>query len=405
MITVEEALAAYEKHLSPLPAEEVSVEAGLWRVLAEPARTRIPLPPFRQSAMDGYALRSEDTRGASPQAPVRLRILGTIPAGRLRQIPRIEASQAYRIFTGGYVPEGADAILRQEEAEEAGDTLLVRKPVEKGRDLREAGEELPQGALLAPPGKRLTPGLVGALAAAGLPRIQVHRRPRVQALITGDEIARPGTPLAPGQVYNANRYLVGSWLQALGIEATIREVPDDEILLKETLAEALDVADLVITTGGVSVGQRDLVISAAQAVGVEPVFWKVRQQPGKPLFFGVRDGKPLLGLPGNPGAVYVGLVVHVRRVLDLLEGVSDPHPHFFQGELRGPFKAGNRDRWVRCRLEIRENGRVVLKALPHQGSHMISNLAQAEALARVTPETARQDPPYRVSWTPLLPWI
>ena len=401
MITIEEAFAAYEKHVTPLPSEVLSLEAALGRVLAEPARTRIPLPPFRQSAMDGYALRAEDVSGASPQNPARLRVAGVIPAGKLPEIPRLRPGEAFRIFTGGYVPEGADAILRQEDAEEENGLLLVRTPVEKGQDLREAGEELPQGATVAEKGMRLTPGLWGALAAAGVDQVRVHRRPRVAVLVTGDEIAPPGTPLAPGQVYDANSFLTRGFFRSLGLEAAVWRVPDDPAVLRETLAEALEHSDLVVTTGGVSVGERDLVIASAKTVGVEPIFWKVRQQPGKPLFFGLWKGVPLIGLPGNPGAVFVGLVIHVRRVLELLEGVHDPLPRFYPGELRGKVKAGRRDRWIRCRLRVEDDGKVVLEALPHQGSHMISNLAWTEALARLSAGTSAETPFPRVLWTPV----
>jgi molybdopterin molybdotransferase len=402
LITVDEAFQLYERELSPLPIEELALDEALGRVLAEDVQTLIDLPPFPQSAMDGYALRSQDTQDATPEHPARLRLVGEVPAGALETIPRIQTGEAARIFTGGYVPEGADTILRQEDAIVEEGWLIVRKPVLRGKDVRLQGEEIQAGETLAAKGERLTGGHLAALAITGVPRVNVHRKPRISVLTTGDEVVPPGQTLKPGQVYDANTSLIAGWLRARGYtQIRTEHLPDDLDSTVETLQRAFERSDLILTVGGISVGERDFVLKAAGRVGVKPVFWKVRQRPGKPLFFGMLDKKPLLGLPGNPGSVFVCLITHVRRVLDVLEGTLPPGPIFYQGCLREPLDLSpERERWVRCALAI-EGGTVWLKPLPRQGSHMVTNLTRCTALARIpTGENTLPEGSF-VPWTPI----
>lgn len=397
MISIVEALAHYEGHVGRLEAISLTLAEAAGRVTAGTAVSVIDLPPFSQSAMDGYAVRAADTLSASEATPARLAVVLSSAAGSRDEPSSLEPGQAARILTGARLPGGADAVARQEIVRRDEDSIVLARPVEPGCDVRWQGEELTRGDTLYRAGTRLGSGALAALAHAGLAAVSVIRRPRVSCVVTGDELVAAGRPLESGQIYSANDVLVAHWLRSYaGIEAVIAHTADTLQDTQDALARALDASDLVITTGGVSVGDRDHVIAAAQALGVETVFWRVRQLPGKPLYFGVRrsDGRRrkhaalVLGLPGNPGSVFACLLVHVRRVLDLLEGVSTPGPRLRRGVLTEPVpRNAQRARWVRCRLGTDEAGSVRLTPLRHQSSHMISNLGDCSALALV-PEGA-----------------
>lgn len=405
MITLDEAFAAYPERISPADPEERPLQRCAGRVLAEPAASRTDLPPFRQSAMDGYALRAADTAGAAGDGPVELALTGTRPAGPTGQEMAVGPGEAVRIFTGARLPAGADAVLRQEEAGVEGETLRVGRPMEEGEAVRDRGEELRRGTTLAEAGTRLTSGHLGGLAAAGVDRVAVRPAPRVRLFVTGDEVVDTGPALEPGEVYDANTPLVSGWLEGRGLEVTDGRLSDDPAATRDALAAALEEADLVLTTGGVSVGDRDFVLEAARAAGVEEVFWRVRQKPGKPLFFGVRDGSVLLGLPGNPGSVHACLATHVRRVLGLLEGEAEPGPRMEPGVLADDFPLNpEREWWARCRVEISPEGEVGLAPLGRQASHMIAHLGRAEALARLPRGEGKAEAGTVVPWTPAAGW-
>ncbi|MEK6806171.1 MAG: molybdopterin molybdotransferase MoeA [Pseudomonadota bacterium] len=373
MITLSDALAQYPQTLKPLPAETCPLEQALSRVLAQPVASKIDLPLFTQSAVDGYALRAAD-------AQKTLKLTGEVPAGSPSS-HALSAGTAMRILTGGALPEGADTVARQEIVERSGETIRLTKPVNVGADTRYRGEELKQGEAIAETGQRLHSGLLAALAMAGVFKISVRRRPRIALLVTGDEIARIGSPLKPGQVYDANGPLMHGWLHERGYRADIQYVPDRPEAVEQALKQALDSSDLVISSGGVSVGDRDYLPQLAPKLGVQKIFWNVAQKPGKPLWYGVRNGAAFMGLPGNPGAVLIGLAVHVSAVLGVLEGHSTPQPEWRAGILEKEVKAdAHRDRLVRMTLRYEESGCVHLKSLPRQDSHMLSNLASAGAL-------------------------
>lgn len=402
MIEIEEAFEHYRRELSPLPAEDVELGEALGRALAAEVECSTDLPPFDQSAMDGYALRSEPTGDAAAGEPVRLELVGASVAGPGGELPELTEEQAMRIFTGAPLPPGADAVLRQEDARVQGGDLLVERPVRPGHNVRDRGEEVRAGATLARPGSRLSAGDLAALAVGGVAELTVRSRPRVALFVTGDELVPPGRALAPGQVYDGNRPLVGGWLRSGGYPVvTATHLPDDRRQTASALDGGLDNADLVVTTGGASVGEHDHVLDAGRDVGVADVFWKVRQKPGKPLYFGVRDGTPLLALPGNPGSAFTSLVTHVHRVLELLEGISEPAPRFSPGRLAAETRRRpDRDFWIRCR-RMEDDGAVCwLEPLPGQASHMITNLGRCDALARLPsgPEPAPRGEV--VPWTP-----
>ena len=400
MITLLEALDLYPKSLRPLPSETCALVDALGQVLAEPIASNVDLPLFTQSAVDGYALLSADTAAA---VPITLRLTGEVPAGA-PAAGKVISGTAMRILTGGALPEGADTVARQEIVERTGDTIRLHKAVAAGADTRYRGEELKPGEVSAEAGQRLHSGLLAALAMSGVSQVCVHRRPRIAVLVTGDEIAAVGAALKPGQVYDANGPLVRSWFIERGYPAPdIRYVPDRPEAVEQALADALAAADLVISTGGVSVGDRDYLPELAPKLGVKKIFWQVAQKPGKPLWFGVKDNKALLGLPGNPAAVLVGLAVHASCVLGVLEGRAPPQPEWRTGILEAAVKAdAHRDRLVRMSLRYDESGRVVLSNLPRQDSHMLSNLGQAAALVWLPARELPFAPGEVLRWVPLM---
>lgn len=373
LLPIVDALAHYRSSVRTLPTHRIPLELALGSVLAEAPKACISLPRFTQSAMDGYAVRSSDGLAARM-------LIGTAAAGAPADVT-VGPGQAVRILTGGVLPAGADAVARQEIVERTGEGIALREAVREGEAVRHEGEELVAGTAIAEAGQRITAGLLAALAMAGIGSVEVHRRPRVAVLVTGDEVIRIGEPLAPGQVYDANGPLLRAWFVENGYgEPVVAYVRDDEIALEEAMSAALDSADFIVTSGGVSVGDRDFVPLVADRLGVREIFWKVAQKPGKPLWFGMRDGKVLLGMPGNPAAVLVCLAVHARAVLARLEGETAEQPAWRSGVLASAVEAdGERDRLVRMRLDM-SGGAVVLELLPRQESHMLSNLASAHAL-------------------------
>jgi molybdopterin molybdotransferase len=373
LLPIAETFEHYRAAVRPLPTHRVPLELALGAVLAEPATARIALPRFTQSSVDGYAVRAADGLAAR-------HLIGTAAAGAPSSVV-VGAGQAVRILTGGVLPEGADAVARQEIVERTGDGIQLRENVSVGEAVRYEGEELAAGATIADAGRRIGAGLVAAFAMAGIDSVEVHRRPRVAVLVTGDEVVRVGEPLEPGHVYDANGPLLRAWFVENGYgEPVVAYVRDDETALEEAMSAALDSADFIVTSGGVSVGDRDFVPAVADRLGVRKLFWKVAQKPGKPMWFGMRESKALLGMPGNPAAVLVCLAVHARAVLGHMEGETVAQPEWKQGVLAAPVEADNeRDRLVRMRLDLND-GTARLHVLPRQDSHMLSNLASAHAL-------------------------
>lgn len=385
MIPLEDALAAYPQNLRALPGESIPVTRSLNRVLAQPQTARTDLPRFDQSAMDGYAFRAADLADASDAAPLRLPISAKLPAGTHEHLRPLQAGTAARILTGAPLPPGADTVIPQERVTREGDELVFTAPYPAQRNVRWRGEELKQGAPIAAEGQRVTPGLLAALVNAGVDEVAVFRQPRIRVLITGDEIRPLGTPLKTGEIHDSNGPLIGAVLQRWGYPApTIEHVPDDPQKVRDALGRALEEADLILSAGGASVGDHDFLPGTAEALGLRRVFWKVAQKPAKPLFFGLRDNRVHLALPGNPGAVLISLALHVRRVLDCFEGLAQPGPHWNAGRLAETVERDQqRVRLLRMRLDHDADGIALLHPLPKQDSHMLSNLASAQVLAWV----------------------
>ncbi len=376
LVSIEEAQQLVLERVVPLSEERVPVDAAVGRVLTEPATAAVDLPPFDSSAMDGFALRAEDTPGT---LPVRFRIAAGSPAER-----SLEPGEAMGIATGGVVPDGADAVIPLEYVVDHDNSIEVPEPVSRGASIRPAGGDLRQGEVVVGAGTRLGAPQVAALSAAGVAEVRVSQRPRAAVLATGSELRRPGEPLEPGQIYEANGVLIEAQLTSAGAAVErLSSVADDEDAHRAALGRGLE-ADVFVTSGGVSVGPHDLVRRIEAELGVEEVFWGVSVKPGKPISFGVAGGKRLVfGLPGNPVSVLVGFELFVRPAVLALQGVTDPLPRFERGRLGGEVERNPaRDELVRGRLVFDDEG-VVVEPLPGQESHMIARAALADALVLV----------------------
>jgi molybdopterin molybdotransferase len=372
LLSLEEALKRILERVTPLEPETVPLAAAAGRVLAEDARAVVDLPPFPSSAMDGFAVRSEDTPG---RLPVVARIAAGLPAPRT-----LEAGEAMAIATGGVVPAGADSVIPLEYVVDRDNEVEISTAVVQGDNVRPRGGDVAAGDVVVPHGARLHAAQIGALAAAGLDGVVVARRPRVAVLATGTELRRPGETLGPGEVYEANGVLLATALASAGADVdTLPVVADDESSHRGALERGL-AADVLVTSGGVSVGPHDLVRRILAELGVEEVFWGVAVKPGKPLAFGVRGSTLVFGLPGNPVSSLVGAEVFVRPALLALQGAKVPGPVFFEGRLAAAVRRNShRDEFVRATSAASEDG-VLLDPVRGQESHMIARAAAADAL-------------------------
>ena len=378
LLSIREAFAKLDAAISPLPTQRIALSAALHRITANKVVSVCDLPPFDQSSMDGYALRAADVT----QLPTRLPLAMTVAAGPHEQIPQLPSGHACRIYTGGLIPHGADAVVRQEWTEREGEDVLIQRATPVGQEIRRQGEELRQGAALIEPGRRLNAGHLAMLAMAGIAEIEVRRAPRIRVLVSGDEVVDAGRTLRPGEVYNANGPLISAWLARAGYaQVSVESLADTDEAVREGLQRAFAEADLVLTTGGVSVGDKDLILPQAEKLGAERVFWKVAQKPGKPLYVARHGASLLIGLPGNPASVLVNLSSFVRRALDVLEAAEERGPLLRMGVINDSVKPdAERDTWLRVRSEVDKTGTLRLYPQAHQASHMLSNLAAADAL-------------------------
>jgi molybdopterin molybdotransferase len=376
LISVAEAQRLVLERAKRLEAERVPIERATGRVLADPAVAAVDLPPFPSSAMDGYALRSADTAAAPVTLPVVARIAAGAPAGR-----PLGAGEAMAIATGGAVPEGADAVVPIEVVEEGADGLSLPSPVEAGANVRERGGDVKAGETVLEPGVRLGAGQVGALAAAGVAEVQATKRPRVGILVTGSELRQPGEQLEAGQIYESNGLLLATALQLAGaVPAQLGVVADTEDEHRRTMERALLGFDMLVTTGGASVGPHDLVRKVQADLRVEEVFWGVAMKPGKPVAFGVRRDHLVFNLPGNPVSVLATFELLVRPAVNVLLGLPTPLPAFRPGTLGTAVRRNReRDEFVRATVAD-QDGDVLLSPVVGQESHMIVRSGRASAL-------------------------
>ena len=384
LISLDQALQHYLQ-VQPLPVIRLPLVQALHHVLATDVTSPVALPLFTQSAVDGYALRQQDI-----DAGIReFKLIGEIRAG-IEQHAELQPGEALRIFTGGRLPASADAVARQEIVSRQQDAITLRQTISLGTDIRYQGEELKQGILLAEKGQKLTVGLIAALSMAGVKQVQVHKSPKIAVLVTGDEVSQTQQLDNQAQVFDANSPLVSNWLKQLGYhDFVVQHIIDDEQILKGALGQALGHYDVVLTTGGVSVGDYDLIRPVSLALGAQEIFWQVAQKPGKPLYFAsyqhTQSGHRsyLLGLPGNPAAVLIGLYVHASSLLNSLQQQQAPLPQWQRGVLQQSLKTDSREQLLRMQASSDAHGQLQLSPLTKQQSHMLSNMAQANALVRL----------------------
>ncbi|MCR5882625.1 molybdopterin molybdotransferase MoeA [Rhizobacter sp. J219] len=384
LLTLDEALERLLGAVSPLTETEVvSTFDGQGRVLAQDLHSLVDVPSADNSAMDGYALRSVDVPAAGTVLPVSQRI----PAGTVGT--PLQAGTAARIFTGALLPEGADAVVMQEQCEALDSSVRINTVPLPGTAVRRRGEDLSRNAVALPRGLRLTPQALGLAATAGAATLTVARRPRVALFSTGDELAMPGEPLKPGAIYNSNRFTLRALIQALGCECTdFGIVPDQLAATRETLRRAAQGHDLIVTSGGVSVGEEDHLKPAVQAEGTLDL-WQMAIKPGKPLAFGsvrrTEQGNAwFVGLPGNPVSSFVTFLLAVRPLLLKLQGASALQP--VGVPMRADFD------WLRADkrrefLRARRNERGGVDLFTNQGSGVLTSTVWADGLIDNPPET------------------
>ena len=383
MLSVDEARERILAGLRPTPAEVVALAEAWGRVSATPLHARLHQPPADVSAMDGFALRAAD--GA---LGARLRVVGCAPAGH-PWAGTLRDGEALRIFTGSFVPAGADAILLQEDATEAEGVISVNETVARGRHIRRAGQDFSAGDILIAAGKRLNSRQIGLAAAGNHPWLAVHRRPRVAILATGDEIALPGEPIPAGGIVSSNAHALAAFVLALGGEPTVLPIARDDFAAIAEGADAARGADLLVTTGGASVGAHDLVQVGLARKGMQLDFWKIAMRPGKPLMFGELAGMPVLGLPGNPVSALVCAVLFLYPALSRLSGLPGDPPPRSRAVLGAPLPANDRRAdHLRARLVEAGDGPPVATAFERQDSAMLRLLAHADALILRAPQAA-----------------
>jgi molybdopterin molybdotransferase len=372
LLSLAEAQARVLERVTRLDGVPVAVGDAAGRVLVEDARAVVDLPPFPSSAMDGFAVRAADTPG---RLSVVARIAAGAPAARA-----LAPGEAMGIATGGVVPEGADSVIPIEYVVADDNEVEIAAAVGHGDNVRPQGGDVAAGDVVAARGVRVRAAQLGALAAAGVAEVVCGRRPRVAILATGTELRRPGEQLGPGQIYEANGVLLAAALASAGadIEA-LPAVADDQAAHRAALERGLE-ADVLVTSGGVSVGPHDLVRGLLRELGTEEVFWGVAVKPGKPVAFGVRGRTLVFGLPGNPVSSLVGCELFVRPAVLALQGAAEPGPVYSVGRLGGSVKRNvRRDEFLRARARSSDDG-VVLEPVTGQESHMIVRAAAADAL-------------------------
>jgi molybdopterin molybdotransferase len=404
MLTYEQALKAILDNCQPLSSETVSLSNSLRRVIAAPIKANFDLPQFNNSAVDGFGVLVEDLISASPTNPVTLTIIGEMSAGADPSANasngRLNSGQCIRILTGAPVPGDVEAVVMKEagQKQEADqkqesqlETIAVSASTRIGENIRLQGEEIEAGAIVLQPGTRITPPVLGLLATLGISELSVYRTPRVAVIATGDELIEPGLPLAEGQIYNSNSYALVAALNALGVTEVQRfHARDNRPETTKVLQEAFEFADIVISAGGVSVGEYDFIKEVCEEQGVDTIFWRIAIKPGKPVYFGInrrsKPGQLVFGLPGNPVSALVTFNLFVKPALARLQGGSITKRHFQAKAARHLKKKAGRLDFVRGKLSIANSGEITAMPTIGQESHMLSGLAKADCLLHFAQE-------------------
>ena len=395
MILVDEALKRITAAFAPLETETVSLEDAQGRVLAEDAKARLDQPPSPVSAMDGYAVRASDVSSA----PTTLRVTGSAPAGH-PFAGTLGPGEAVRIFTGGVVPDGADAIVIQEDTERNGDNVTIKNPAVGGKHIRKAGLDFTRGGVLARAGQRLRARDLALLASGDLPSVSVRRRPRVALAGTGDELSLPGAPRKPGGIVASSGYGLSAMIAVWGGEPIDLGILPDNADALRALPDRTKDADLIVTMGGASVGDHDLVRTALQPKGFVLDFWKIAMRPGKPLIFGHLGATPFLGLPGNPVSSFVCAILFLKPAIAAMLGET-PKPALLTARIARSLPANDtRQDYLRASLTFRD-GEWWAEPFAVQDSSMQSAFAAADCLIVRAPHASAVAAGERVDVLPL----
>ena len=379
-------MASVTQAARPLPAEAVPLVEALGRVLADDVASADDVPPFDNSAMDGYALRARDSAAAAPAAPVGLRLVGESRAGAPAEAP-VGDGEAALISTGAVVPAGADAVVPLEDVSEEGGEVKLTAPIEQGAEIRRAGEDIRAGETVVTAGTVLGPAEVGVLASVGAAEVRCARRPRVAVVTTGDELTPPGEPLSPGGIRNSNAFAVPAQARAGGCDVVMVETAGDEPAATAAVIGRGLAADVLVICGGVSVGRHDHVKAALAELDVEQRFWGIALRPGRPTWFGAgRDGTPLVfGLPGNPVSAMVTFRLLVIPAVAVMTGRPAPG-ETLRAVLDEPYaKTPGRLHAVRCSMILADDGWHARPTGP-QGSHVLTSMLGADGLAMIPAE-------------------
>jgi molybdopterin molybdotransferase len=386
LVTIDEARDSILAEVAALPGESVPIERALGRVSAEEVRATNPVPPFDNSAMDGYAMRAADAASATQKTPVELPIAGESRAGHPLERP-LGGGEAVAISTGASLPGGADSVVRLEDTERGDGQVAILSAPEAGLNVRRAGEDLSKGDVAIEAGAVLGPAEIGVLASVGRAAVSCHARPTVSVIVTGDELVAPDGSLSPGQIHDTNSYAVPALAQLAGAKViSLERIADEEGAVRNALERAFD-ADVTVICGGVSVGPHDHVRAALGELGVAERFWGIALKPGKPTWFGVREaGGLVFGLPGNPVSAMVTFLLLVRPALLALSALTE-NPLRTTAILDERYaKRPGRAHAARCRLTLADDGWHV-RPTKEQGSHVLSSMLGADCLALLPTET------------------
>ncbi|SFT76927.1 molybdopterin molybdochelatase [Algoriphagus locisalis] len=370
MISVSEALALIKTHTSQLPKVEIPLRDSYGCFLVEEQVAPISSPSFRQSAMDGYAFRCGEI--------YELEVIGECKAGDALEFD-LQDNQAVRIFTGARVPDQADTVIMQEHVEVNGEKISIQKMPEKTTNVRAIGEQVQVGEQLLPAGTKITESIIGFLAGFGISEVLVFNKPKITLIVTGNELQEAGSPLKPGCIYESNAIMLESALKSRGFDSVqILKVADDLEATKKSVAQGLE-ADVLLISGGISVGDYDFVNEALQANGVQEIFYKVNQKPGKPLWFGKKGGKLVFALPGNPASSLTCFLIYALSALKIMSGNPDVDLNFQTGVLK--HRTFNKFGKTLFILGTEKNGEVEI--YPKQASSMLISYALGNALVLI----------------------
>ncbi|WP_415298696.1 gephyrin-like molybdotransferase Glp [Clostridium perfringens] len=384
-IALEEALEILNKNTKALKSEVVSIKDSLKRVLYGDVKSKINNPPFNKSVFDGYAFRSEDSKGTSKENPIELKIVDEIFAGMWPEI-EIKSGEAIRIMTGAPIPMGADCVLKQEETERHGDLVKIFKEMKENQNISFMGEDIKIGETLIKKGKRLDYADLGIMASSGISEVLVYKKPKVSIISTGDEVCDINSTLKPGKIYDSNLYSLSGRIEELGYHVLSMEHVGDNILkIGEAIEKAFEKSDIVFTTGGASVGEKDLMQKVSESIGFEKLFWKIKIKPGSAVVCSKKEEKILISLSGNPNAALTTFELLGKPVLKKLEGKEENiNIKREKGILMDSFnKKSPQRRFLRGNVIYDEKGAKVYITQIKSGNGILSSLLNANCLIEI----------------------